>query len=94
MIDFLVLVSVGLFILTAMYLLFCILVIFSFHFPRKCEKCGKFRAFVLTRVDRTNYYTAGGFIVSNHCYARKICIKCGHKSKEWLKSKNEVFIKH
>ncbi|MHB9019907.1 MAG: hypothetical protein ACYC3G_03510 [Minisyncoccota bacterium] len=67
--------------------------IICFNFPRKCEKCGKLRAFIVTRWDKTQYYTAGGFLVTEYKFCRKICISCGYESREELEFKSEKLVR-
>ena len=67
--------------------------IICFNFPRRCEKCGKLKAFIVTRWDKTQYYTAGGFLVTELKLCRKICISCGHESKEEPEYKSEKLVR-
>ena len=75
------------------WLVIVIIGFFCFYFPRKCDKCGKFRAFKSTRSDKAKIYTAGGFMVSDHHISRKICVSCGFESEPKLIKKTESFLR-
>lgn len=63
--------------------------IVCFHFPRRCEKCGKLWAFKTIKRDVSMIYTAGGYINSNRRISYKICVSCGFESKPKLESMRE-----
>lgn len=67
--------------------------IICFHFPRKCPKCGKYRAFIRTIPDNAGFYTAGGYIVSDNHTTQKVCVSCGFEEKPKLVKKTEGLIK-
>ncbi len=89
-------IRVPLILLTMGFIAFLIIsvsAIICFCFPRKCPNCGKLRAFVSRRQDKSQFYTAGGFVVTKYIYSRKICISCGHETEEKLESKTEGLIR-
>jgi hypothetical protein len=75
------------------FLIIVITGFFCFVFPKKCDKCGKLRAFKSTRVDTARVYTAGGFIVSDRYISKKICISCGFESEPKLCFEDEKVIR-
>lgn len=74
-------------------ILIIIVYILCFHFPRKCDNCGKLRAFKSTRSDSAMIYTAGGFMVSDHHISQKKCVSCGFESEPKLVKKTESFLR-
>lgn len=64
-----------------------------FHFPRKCPKCGKYRAFIRTIPDKAFVYTAGGYLTSNNKVSQKVCVSCGFEEKPKLIKRSEGLIK-
>lgn len=85
----LILLAIGLIAL----LIIAVSAAICFCFPRRCPNCGKLRAFVSRREDKSQFYTAGGFVVTKYMYSRKICISCEHETEEKLESKTESLIR-
>ncbi|GEM_PF-5502359 len=70
-----------------------IVAIICLHFPRKCPKCGKYRAFIRTKPDKSMIYTAGGYLTSDHRVSQKACVSCGFKEEPKLIKKTEGYLK-
>ena len=56
---------------------------FWFFIPTKCEKCGKFLAFISWRRERTRVCVEEQyFVVTAKDFYRRKCLSCGHKGAE------------
>ena len=66
---------------------------FCFVFPKKCDKCGKYLAYISSWINTASPYTGGGYMVSGHLLSQKRCLSCGFESKPKLEHVKEYMIR-
>lgn len=86
-------IAIGIVAFLSVLIIGIVAIVICFHFPRKCSKCGKYKAFIRTIPDKTAIYTAGGYLTSNNKVSQKVCVSCGFEEKPKLIKRSEGLIR-